>query len=125
MLSLIHSSRWMCRSRTNSRKIDRLHKRWLRIVYNDKQLLFKDLLEKGSSVFIHERNVQILATETYKVSNNFSSPHMDEIFEVRNEHPYNLRQNFQFLACHGSEILFHLGPKFGIYCQAFTKIKIV
>ena len=87
MLSLIHSSRWMCRSRTNSRKIDRLHKRWLRIIYNDKQLLFKDLLEKGSSVFIYERNVQILATETYKVSNNFSSPHMDEIFEVRNEHP--------------------------------------
>ena len=125
MLSLIHSSRWMCRSRTNSRKIDRLHKRWLRIVYNDKQLLFKDLLEKGSSVFIHERNVQILATETYKVSNNFSSPHMDEIFEVRNEHPYNLRQNFQFSVYHGTESLFYLGPKFEIYSQAFTKIKIV
>ena len=27
-----------------------------------------------------------------KASNNFSPPHMNEIFEVRNENLYNLRQ---------------------------------
>ena len=86
----------MCHSRTNKRKIDRLHERCRMIIYNDKQTSFKELLEKHSSVFVHERNVQFLATEMYKVSNNFSYPHMNKIFEVRNEHPYNLRQNSQF-----------------------------
>ena len=84
---------WMCHSRTNKRKIDRLHERCLRIIYNDKQSSFKELLEKDSSVSIHERNVQVLATEMYKISNNFSPPHMNKIFELRNEHPCNLRQH--------------------------------
>ena len=80
----------MCYNRTNKRKINRLHERCQRIIYNDKQSSFKVLLEKDSSVSIHERNVQSLATEMYKASNNFSPPHMNETFKVRNEHPYNL-----------------------------------
>ena len=28
----------------------------------------------------------------YKISNNFSPPRMNEVLEVRNEHPYNLKQ---------------------------------
>ena len=53
----------------------------------------------------------------YKVSNNFSPPHMNKIFDVRNEHPYNLRQNSQFFRSlvksvyHGTESLSYLGPK--------------
>ena len=56
-------------------------------MYNDKQSPFKDLLKKDSSLSIHERNVQVLAAEMHKVSENFSPPHMNEIFEVRNKHP--------------------------------------
>ena len=37
---------WMCHSRTNNNKINRLHERWLLIVYNDKQSSFNELLEK-------------------------------------------------------------------------------
>ena len=37
-----------------------------------------------------------MATETYKVSNNFPSAHMNELSEVRNEHLRNLRQNSHF-----------------------------
>ena len=51
---------WMCQSHKN-RKTDRLHERCLKIIYNDKQSSFKELLEKGRSVSIHERNAQILA----------------------------------------------------------------
>ena len=42
---------------------------------------------------------------------------MNEIIEVRNEHPYNLRQNSEFFrplvksVYHGTESLFYLGPK--------------
>ena len=90
---------WMCHSRTNKTKIDRLHGRCHRIIYNDKQSSFKELLQKDSSVSIHEGNVQILATEMNKVSNNFSPPHINESFKVRNEHPYNLRQNICAYMC--------------------------
>ena len=106
---------WRCHSRTNKRKIERLHEICHRIIYNDKQSSFKELLEKDSSVSIHERNVKILATEVYKVSNNFSPPDMNEIFEVRNEHLYNLRQNSQFFqplsVYHGTESPSYLVPK--------------
>ena len=54
---------WICHSRTNDNKINRLHERCLRIVYNDKESSFNDLLEKDGSVSIHMRNTQILATE--------------------------------------------------------------
>ena len=77
----------MCHSRYNNRKIGRLQEKCLRIIYNDKQSPFKDLLKKDSTLSIHERNVQILAAEMHKVSENFSPPHMNEIFEVRNKHP--------------------------------------
>ena len=77
----------MCHSRTNNRKIDRLQERCLRI-----QSSFKELLEKDSSVSIHDFwHVQILATEMYKASNNFSPFLLNE--KLRNEPPYNLRQN--------------------------------
>ena len=58
---------WMCHSRTNNRKINRLHERCLRIIYNDKQSSFIKLLEKDNSVSIHQRNLQILAIEMFKV----------------------------------------------------------
>ena len=38
------------------------------------------LLEKDSSVSIHERNIQCLATEMYKVSNELSPPVVSNIF---------------------------------------------
>ena len=53
----------------------------------------------------------------YKLSNNFSLPHMNEIFEVRNEHHYSLRQNYQFYrplaksVYYGTKGLSYVGPK--------------
>ena len=44
---------------------------------------------------IHERNLQALATEMYKISNSLSTPLMKDIFPI-NRNPYNLRQNSQF-----------------------------
>ena len=82
---------WKCHS------LNRQHERCLRIIYGDKQSLFEDLLEKDSFVFIHKRNIQILATEMHKVSKGMSPPQMTELFERRNEHPYNLRHITKFL----------------------------
>ena len=49
---------WMCHSRTNNSIINMLHERCLRIIYNDKQSSFTELLNKDSSVSIHTKNIQ-------------------------------------------------------------------
>ena len=46
--------RWLCHSRTNNRKIDRLHERYLIIFYNEKQSSVQELFKKDSTVSIHE-----------------------------------------------------------------------
>ena len=69
---------WMCHKRTTNRKINRLHERCLRIICNDKQSSL--LLEKGSSVFIHDTNIKCPVTEMYKVSNGLSPPLVSNIF---------------------------------------------
>ena len=48
---------WMCHSRSNNRKINMLHERCLRIIYNDQQSSFTELLNKDNSVSIHIRNI--------------------------------------------------------------------
>ena len=85
----------MCHSRESNRKTNRLHERCLRTIYNDKQSLFNELLEIDGSVSIHEWNLQVLATEMYKIRNGLSTPLMTDIFPI-NINPFNLGQNSQF-----------------------------
>ena len=89
---------WMCHSRTVNKKINKLHKRCQRIVYNDKKSSFKELLETDKSVPIPIKNLQVLATEMFQVYRNISPPIMRQLFQSRNN-DYNLRQfhnlNFQ------------------------------
>ena len=88
----------MCHCRIINKKINRLHERCLRIIYGYKQSLFEELLGKDRSVSIHEGNIQILATEMYKVSKGVPPPQITELFAQRNEqHPYNLSHNAEFL----------------------------
>ena len=60
---------WTCHSRANNGKVNRLHERCLQICFN-KWSSFKTLLEKDCSVSVHNRNLQIFATEIYKTKNN-------------------------------------------------------
>ena len=83
---------WMCHNRCLNTKINKIHERALRIVYDDNHSSFSELLEKSGSVSIHHRNLQQLATEIYKALNNLSSPLMSELFTVK-ETSYNLRGN--------------------------------
>ena len=62
----------MYHSRSNSRKIKMLHEGCLRIIYNDKQSSFTELLNKDNSVLIHIRNIQRLAIEMFRFYNGLS-----------------------------------------------------
>ena len=71
---------WMFHNRLINNKINRLHERCLRIVYNDNQSTFEELLEKDNTVSVHQRNLQFLAIELYKVINGISPDLMKEVF---------------------------------------------
>ena len=86
---------WMCHGRTVNSKIDKLHERCLRVIYNDKKSSFKELLETDKSVPIHIKNLQVLATGMFKVYRNISPSIVRQLFQSRNN-DYNLRQFSQF-----------------------------
>ena len=58
---------WMCHNRTNNNKINRLHERCLRLIYNEKNY-FEDFLQKDGSVSIHYRNLGTLAANYLRFS---------------------------------------------------------
>ena len=86
----------MCHSRSNNSKISMLHKRCLRIIYNDKQSSFTDLLNKDSSASVQIRNIQRLAIEMFRFYNGLSPPLTNKILKLRTENPYNVRHFSQF-----------------------------
>ena len=61
---------WM----SNNTEINRFHEMCLRIIYNDKQLLFSVLLAKDGFVSIHVRNVQSIPAEMFLISRNLTTP---------------------------------------------------
>jgi len=107
---------WMFHNRRLNSKINSIHERALRITYGDRISTFEELLVKDNSVSIHHRNLQVLATEIYKVINNIAPKFVNEIFKERNT-PYNLRGNSSLISrkvnsvYHGTESLAFLGPK--------------
>ena len=107
----------MCCNRSLNTKINRLQGRCLRIVYNDKKSNFNELLVKDDSVSIHHQNLQKLVVEMFKISSGFSPSILNELFQFREQIPYELRQRPQIQipwvhsVFSGTESLKLLGPK--------------
>ena len=105
----------MCHSRILNGKINKLHERALRVVYKDDDLTFQQLLEKDNSFTIHERNLQKLAIEMYKVIHNLSPAPFQGIFKTSD--PQNLRKEKVFeipkvrTVNMGVETIRYRGPK--------------
>ena len=53
---------WILQSRRNNNIIRNLHERCLRLIYNDENSSYEELLTKDGSVSILNRNIQALAT---------------------------------------------------------------
>ena len=71
---------WMFHNRTLNNKINRIHERALRIVYRDKTSNFTELLQKDNAVTVHQRNLQVLATDIYKVKMDLAPQLVKELF---------------------------------------------
>ena len=69
------------------------HERCLRVIYNDKSSSYDELLLKDGSVSIHHRNIQNLATEMFKVKNDFSPKIVTDIFLQQAQTQSNLRHH--------------------------------
>ena len=107
---------WMFHSRTLNNKINSIHERALRITHNDRKSYFEELLRKDNIISIHNRNLQLLTTEIFKIKNNMAPEILNEIFQNRIL-SYNLRKNSSFYArkvhsvYHGNDSVSFLRPK--------------
>ena len=88
----------------------------LRIVYNDEELSFQEMLNKDGSVTIHHRNLQKLAIEMYKIKNQISPIPIQKLLTVK-EYQYDLRNKNTWVSDnirtvkYGSETISNMGPK--------------
>ena len=85
----------MFSSRKANNLINRIHERSIRIVSSDIESNFENLLGKNKEITIHQRNLQVLMIEVFKIINGYAPPIMDNIFIFR-ENTHNLR-NFQVI----------------------------
>ena len=72
-------------------RINSLHEKALRLIYQNRNLSFDELLKLDKSVSIHYRNLQYLLAEIYKVKMGLSPPIMSDILTLDENASYNLR----------------------------------
>ena len=107
---------WMFHDRNINMKINKIHERALRIVYQDDHCSFETLLEKDGSFTVHEKNIQLLAIELHKSRYNLSNEAMQGIFCDSVYKIPNLHKVPEFgvprvnTAHNGDDMLYHLGP---------------
>ena len=83
---------WMFCFRESNNLINKIHERALKLIYQDNSN-FEVLLEKQHDFSIHQRDLQFLMTEIYKIVNGIAPPITNSLFTFRlNQH--NLR-NFR------------------------------
>ena len=105
----------MLHSRQLNNKINRIHERALSVVYKDDVSSFETLLIKDESFTVHERNIQSLAIELYKIAYHLSPKIMDLVFPLNTQGTYpgeNIFKSYNVKTVSwGTETLAHLGPK--------------
>lgn len=78
------------------KKLTRLHKRSLSVIYSDRNSNAEELL-KNNSVPIHSKKIETVAIEINQVANDVSPEIMNEIFQPRKGSHYNLRYTSEFI----------------------------
>ena len=84
---------WMNCSRLSNNKINKIHERALRMIYNDYTSEYTQLLSEDKSVTFHQRNLQDLCIEVFKTKMGLNPSFMGDIFYENTENIYRTRSN--------------------------------
>ena len=85
---------WMFCSRQSNNLINKAHERGLRLTYrNETNKAFQQILRRKNEPTIHQKKLQVLITEVYKILNGIAPPIMNSLFNFRTN-IHNIR-NFQ------------------------------
>ena len=134
MIAFLHSQFAYCplilmfHNRTPNNKINRIHERALRIVYRDKTSNFTELLQKDNAVTVHQKHLQALATEIYKVKMGPTPQPVKKLFPP-STHADNLRSTCEFkfenakTVHYGIESLSFLSPKVWNFSHSLEEFK--
>ena len=87
---------WMFHGRQVNNKINHLHERVLRMIYEDETSSLKELRERDSSLTVHENNVKLLMIEMYKITHNLTSNSIENLFAF-STHTNYLRSQSDYL----------------------------
>ena len=71
----------MFQSRKINSKIDKVHKKALRLLYDDDESTFEELLKRDEGFTVHETNIQKLMLEMFKAKNKIEPNLLQGIFE--------------------------------------------
>ncbi len=82
---------WMFCSKTSNKSINRAHERALRVLYQEFESCFEELLSRHGDVKIHVKNLQKLLVEVYKTLHHLNPSYLWENFQTKSI-TYNLRK---------------------------------
>ena len=86
----------MFHSRKLNNHINRIHERALRTAYQDHSSTFNELLAKDSSLKIHNRNLQKLLIEIFKVKMKLAPEILNEVFDfIECRYPFTSELRFK------------------------------
>jgi len=81
---------WHVCGKTNTRKMEKLHKRALRILFNDHDAVYSELLLKSNRSSLYLQRLKKLASFVFKVLQNEGKPVSQTFYEI-NQNPYHVR----------------------------------
>ena len=71
---------WMFCSRNVNYLINKIQERSLTLIANDKTSTLEHLLQANNEIAAHQRNLQLLMIEIFKIINGFAPPIMENFF---------------------------------------------
>ena len=108
---------------------DKCHERSVRRVYDDsRNLHFWELLVKGNSVSIHQKNLQDFVIEIFKAKQGISPEIISDLLQFVKK-PYNFRNNNMLqrkkdkVVYFGTERISSLAPEIGNFFLGNSKMK--
>ena len=105
---------WHFSSCKSTAKIEKIHKRCLRMILNDNTSDYQALLEKSKKPSMEIKRLRNLATEIFKTVNNLNPSFMKNIFTSKENakvRPNNIVVKSHNSATYGDKSLMTLGPK--------------